>query len=203
MEKQETKETSLQKIKQNKDKLLPFILCAVAIISDQVTKAIVAANVAVGETSWSCFNGFFAITHRRNPGVAFSLGATWPLWMRKLIFIVIPILVIAYVIKLYMKSEELTKLQRWSICGVIGGGIGNLIDRTLWPHEGVIDFIDVQWFGWTESPFSFFRMDRFATFNVGDSFVVVCGAILIVTFIVMYARHSKEAKKEKAAKKNK
>ena len=76
-----------------------------------------------------------------------------------------------------MKSNDFTKLQRWAIAGIVGGGIGNLIDRIFRP-EGVVDFIDVKFYG-------LFGMERWPTFNVADSAVVVCGILLIVSFITM------------------
>lgn len=182
-----------------KRKLLPLTLCAFVVIFDQITKAIVAAISNPGDELWSCFGGFIKFTHQRNPGVAFSLGAGWHPMVNKFVFVVIPILVIAYVIKVCMRTDELTDLQRWSIFAIIGGGIGNLIDR-VFRTSGVVDFIDVQWFGWHDCPLSFFRGDRFATFNVGDSFVVVFGIVLIVTFVINYAKQSKENKKNKKEK---
>lgn len=188
MENQEKNNTS-------KEKLLPFILCAVIIILDQATKIIIDKTVGINEIALSLFGDFFQITHRRNLGVAFSLGSSLPRFVNKIIFVVIPILVIAYVIKVYMRVAELSKLQRWCICGIIGGGIGNLIDRVFRPL-GVVDFLDVKWFGIENCPISFFAMERFPTFNIADSAVVVFGIILIISFIVMYAKEDKKKKKK-------
>jgi signal peptidase II len=55
------------------------------------------------------------------------------------------VLIIALVI--YFRSSEFTYYQRWLICGVLGGGFGNIFDRIFRP-EGVVDFIDVKFF-WT------------------------------------------------------
>lgn len=178
-------------------RLIPFSLCAVVIILDQITKFLIVKNIPPYTMMWSFWDGFVNIVHVRNPGVAFSMGASWPLWMRKIIFSVLPLVVIAYVIKIYFRNNEITDLQRWCICAVIGGGIGNLIDRIFRP-SGVVDFVDVKWFGIEESPLKFFRMQRWPTFNVADAAVVVFGIILICTFIAMIAA---ENKKEKQAKK--
>ena len=64
-----------------------------------------------------------------------------------------------------------------SVCGIVGGGIGNLIDRFFRP-EGVVDFIDVKFYG-------LFGMERWPTFNVADSAVVVCGILLIISFKII------------------
>lgn len=188
-------------------KILPFILCFVVILLDQLTKAWVVANIGNAlelgyyDVKYSWFDGFVRIVHIRNTGVAFSMGDSWPDVIRKVIFILVPIVVIAIVIRIYFKSKDLTGLQRWCICGIIGGGIGNLIDRIFRFKTGVVDFIDVKWFGLEKSPFPFLRWDRWPTFNVGDAAVVVCGILLLISFIVMYVHESKKEKKSKQEKK--
>ncbi len=112
------------------------------------------------------------------------MGYSWPVFLRKLVFSLIPLVVIAYVIRVYFKSNEFSDVQRWCICGVIGGGIGNLIDRIFRP-DGVVDFIDVKFFG-------LFGMERWPTFNIADAVIVVCGIILIISFIVMILKDTKK-----------
>ena len=53
---------------------------------------------------------------------------------------------------------------------------GNIIDRIFRP-QGVVDFIDVKFFG-------IFGLERWPTFNVADASIVVCGIILIVSFFL-------------------
>ena len=66
------------------------------------------------------------------------------------------------------------------ICGIVGGGMGNLIDRFFRP-AGVVDFIDVRFFG-------ILGMDRWPTFNIADMSVVVCGILLLLSFIIGMSR---------------
>ena len=95
-------------------------------------------------------------------------------------------LIIALVI--YFRSSEFTYYQRWLICGVLGGGFGNIFDR-IFRAEGVVDFIDVKFFG-------LFGMERFPTFNVADSFVMVCAILLVISVISQMVREEKEKKAE-------
>lgn len=167
-----------------REKLLPFILCAVVIILDQITKILVVKNIPVYTIYQSYFGDLLRIIHVRNPGVAFSIGAGWPLLMRKIVFSVLPLVVIGYVFYLVLKSDEFTKLQRWCIAAIVGGGFGNLIDRIFRP-DGVVDFVDVKFFG-------IFGLDRWPTFNVADAAVVVGGIILIISYIVMIVKTEKK-----------
>ena len=171
-----------------KEKLLPFILTIIVIVLDQITKALVVRFIPPYTIGTQFFGDFLRLIHVYNPGVAFSFGASWPDLLRRIAFSIMPLIFLGIVIVLYMKSNDFTKLQRWAIAGIVGGGIGNLIDRIFRP-EGVVDFIDVKFYG-------LFGMERWPTFNVADSAVVVCGILLIVSFIAMTIKDSKSKKEE-------
>ncbi len=170
-----------------KSKLLPFILTIVVIVLDQITKALVVRFIPAYTIGAQFFGDFLRIIHVRNTGVAFSVGSTWSQTMRSLLFSLMPLIVIVLVIVIYFRNKDFTKLQRWAIMGIVGGGIGNLIDRWFRPL-GVVDFIDVKFYG-------LFGLQRWPTFNVADSAVVVCGILLIFSFICTVKKEN-EAKKE-------
>ena len=90
-------------------------------------------------------------------------------------FIALPIVVVAALAVYYVRSDEFTRLQRWAIAGIFGGGIGNLIDRIFRP-EGVVDWIDFRFYG-------ILGWERFPTFNIADGTTTVCGTILVVTIL--------------------
>ncbi len=180
--------------KELKAKLLPISLAAVVIILDQITKILVVKNIPLYTIGTQFFGDFLRIVHVANTGVAFSVGATWSDTARRLLFSLIPLIVIGIVVAIYFRNNSWTKLQRWAIMGIVGGGLGNLIDR-FFRAEGVVDFIDVKFYG-------LFGMDRWPTFNVADSAVVVCGIILIISFIVSYVKESKEAKSQESEETN-
>lgn len=162
---------------QLRERLLPFILTAAVIIADQVSKAIIVDTIEKYRVGVSLFDGFLRIIHTRNLGIAFSLGGSASGGLRAVLFTVLPVVVLAVLTLFYFKDKTLTRLQRWAVAGIIGGGLGNLIDRVFRP-EGVVDFIDVKFFG-------IFGLDRWPTFNVADSSVVVCGIILFISFLFM------------------
>ena len=164
-------------------KLVPLILVLVVMILDQLTKLIVTDTIPLYEVGASFFGGFFRIVHVNNPGIAFSIGQGWSIAARGILFRLVPLLVIIVVLGVYMRNDDFTALQRWSIAGIAGGGFGNLIDR-FFRAEGVVDFIDFQWFGITNSPFKFLRWERWPTFNIADSAVVVCGILLVLSFLL-------------------
>jgi len=162
-----------------KERLLPLSLTAFIITIDQITKAIIANNYPISRFNviTQVFgNDLLQIIHVRNPAIAFSIGNDFPEFIKPFLFIVVPILVLGFLIFYYFKTNEFSNLQRWAAAGIIGGGLGNIIDR-IFRSEGVVDFIDVKFFG-------IFGWDRWPTFNIADSSVVVCCILLIITMFI-------------------
>ncbi|MBP5519835.1 MAG: signal peptidase II [Treponema sp.] len=182
--------------KELKSKLLPITLALVVIVLDQITKMLVVRYIPLYKTGFHLFGDFLRFIHVANTGVAFSVGAGWSQLSRWLLFCIVPLIVIIIVFIVYFKNTEWSKLQRWSIMGIIGGGLGNLIDR-FFRAEGVVDFIDFKWFGFAKSPINFFRMERWPTFNIADAAVVVCALTLGISFIIANYKESKNQKSEK------
>jgi len=178
-------------MKQLKEKLLPFSLTGFVILADQITKAVIVCNWPIDRYNVIADvfnNGFFNIIHVRNPAVAFSMGNSIPDVVKPVIFIVLPILVLGFLIWYYFKSSDFTQLQRWAAAGIIGGGIGNIIDRIIRP-EGVVDFIDVKFFEFI------FASGRWPTFNLADATVVVCCLLLFFTILKGSGKTKKEVEK--------
>ena len=158
----------------------PLILSGVIIALDQITKYLVTLLIKPNTIAVRLFNNLLWIVHQRNTGVAFSLGYSAPVFLRVVLFIVFPLVILTILGASIMKSKDYTILQRWAIAGIIGGGCGNIVDR-IFRAEGVVDFISVRFFG-------IFGLERWPTFNVADSSVVVCGIILFVSILFMNSK---------------
>lgn len=160
------------------DLLKPLILSLVIVVADQITKLIIVRTVPLYYESGytiKVIGDFFRIIHARNLGVAFSIGNGFPFWLRKTLFVAIPVVVLALLFMTIYRSREITSGQRWCIAAIFGGGFGNIIDRVFRPL-GVVDFLDVKFYG-------LLGMERWPTFNVADSSVVVGGIILVVSML--------------------
>jgi signal peptidase II len=159
------------------DKGLPFLLTGLVILADQAVKGLIARNWPQNSLIADVFhNGLLQIWHVRNTAIAFSLGHNIPGSLKPLLFIILPVAVLGFLLWYYFTAKDFTRLQRWAVAGVIGGGAGNLIDRIFRP-SGVVDFISVKFYG-------LFGLERWPTFNIADSAVVVCSLLLLVTFII-------------------
>lgn len=162
-------------MKIEKARLLPLGFTAFIILADQIIKAAIVKIQPIhpGFIKDVFNNDFLQIIHVRNKAIAFSLGDNLPEPIKRIAFVIIPILVLVFLLCYYLKSDEFSKLQRWAVAGIIGGGFGNIIDRVFRP-DGVVDFISVKFYG-------IFGFERWPTFNIADSAVVVSCILLFVT----------------------
>jgi signal peptidase II len=161
---------------QNKSNLVrPFILTALIFFLDQLSKWLVVRYIEPlrhGGPIIEVLGDFLRFIHARNPGIAFSIGRDAPEPVRTVLFTVMPIAILVILLYFYLKNTDLSRFQRWCLTGILGGGVGNLADRIFRP-DGVVDFIDVKFYG-------IFGLERWPTFNLADSAVVVCGILLAV-----------------------
>ena len=138
---------------------------AVIVIVDQITKYLTLANIPLGGFV-EAIPGLFHLTYVRNFGAAFSSfeGQQW-------LFAIIFVLFTAGIIYDFTKNYlPFTKLERWLIAAIYGGGLGNMIDRLRFGY--VVDMISVDF------------MD-FPVFNVADCFIT-CGCILLLAHLIFF-----------------
>lgn len=173
------------------EKLIPLSLCLVLYILDQVTKSLIVKYVPPYTVGASFFGDFFRIIHVYNPGIAFSIGDSLSSSLRSILFCIAPLAVLILVLIVYFRNKDFTYYQRWLIAGIVGGGFGNLTDR-FFRSEGVVDFIDVKFFG-------IFGLERWPTFNVADMSVLICGILLLISFLLTI---KKESSKNTSGEKN-
>ena len=166
-------------------RFLPFILTLALVAVDQISKALVIKYIPLNQVGASFFNDFILIWHVRNTGAAFSLGAGGSVFLRVLLFVILPlVLMIAICCMIVSKKIQMTEAQRWFLAGIAGGGFGTLIDRIFRFNDGVVDFISVKFFG-------LFGLDRWPTFNISDSCVVVFVILFAVSVLVSGGRKEK------------
>ncbi|WP_081942112.1 signal peptidase II [Spirochaeta lutea] len=152
-------------------RMIPLLLSAGLILADQLSKLWILSSIPLNTVGHQVGGGdFLRIIHVRNLGMAFSLGAGMPDWLRVVVFIVIPLSMLIALGFYLVLSREPSTFQRWILAGIIGGGLGNQIDRIFRPL-GVVDFIDVKFYG-------LFGLERWPTFNIADSTVVICAILL-------------------------
>lgn len=145
-------------------------LIAGCIALDQWTKYLAAAYLRpIG--FFELWPGVFRLTYAENTGAAFSIfqGHRWPL-------LLITGVAMAAVVIYRLRHRGLHPLLNVALALLVGGGMGNWIDRLL--RGVVIDFFD-------------FYLIRFAVFNVADVFVSVSAALLVIYILFFASREEK------------
>jgi len=168
----------------------PFFLVLAVILLDQLTKLwIVAAIPAYDFSQYKHILGesFLRFVHVKNTGIAFSIGQDAPAFLRLLLFKILPLAVMGYLgYLIYNREKEgFTRAQAWYLAGIMGGGLGNLVDRIFRP-DGVVDWIDFEFFG-------LFGWDRFPTFNIADSSVTICAFLILLSIVRSFLKKEKKS----------
>ncbi len=134
------------------------------LILDQLAKWLIQRRFLLGEGVW-LIDKVLMFSHVRNPGVAFGLGADLAIAFRLSFFLVTSAAAVWLLIKIYQSAGHLP-LGRFAVGLIMGGAVGNLVDRLRYGE--VVDFIDV-WIG----PY------HWPTFNVADSAISVGLGLLL------------------------
>ena len=133
-----------------------------SVILDQLTKAIVVSQMALYEEV-PFLQDLIRFYHTRNTGAAFSMFSD-----NRWVFMVFSVIAMMIMTYLLVKFHGRHWLLSVSLAAVLGGGIGNMIDRVLSGY--VVDFLD-------------FQFMKFAVFNVADIFVT-CGSVALAVYIL-------------------
>ena len=173
-------------------RFLPFILTVALVVVDQISKLIIMKCIPLNTVGTTLFGDFLIICHVRNTGAAFSLGAGSSAFLRVLVFIILPLaLMVLMCFLVATRKKLLTNSQRWFVAGIAGGGFGTLFDRIFRFNDGVVDFISIKFYG-------LFGMERWPTFNLSDSFVVVFVILFALSVIFQKSPEAEEpGRKEK------
>ena len=143
------------------------LLAAGIVAADQYTKFLTVATIALHQDV-EFIPGFLGFTYVQNTGAAFS-SFEGQQWLFALIFIVFTV---AVVYEYFKKPMPFSKLERWCIAAIYGGGLGNMIDRIRLGY--VVDMIETKFM-------------EFPVFNVADCFIT-CGCILMMISLCFFNR---------------
>lgn len=150
--------------KMRRTNFLWLTLSLAIILADQLTKYLIEANFLVFETVR--VTSFFNLTLVYNQGAAFSFLADqggWQRWFFAILAVAVTAVLMIWLVRL--KHHE--RLVATSLSLIIGGAVGNLIDRVRFGH--VVDFLDFYYKTW-----------HWPAFNVADSAITIGVALMII-----------------------
>ena len=142
-----------------------LLIAGTVLAADQLTKSIIRRSVPLYE-SFPIIDSFFHITHVRNTGGAFSLFADAGDAIRIPFFLLASTVALGALLYFVRQVPSDRRWLLFALAGVLGGALGNLVDRVLFGR--VTDFLDVSWRGY-----------HWPAFNVADSFITTGVVILI------------------------
>jgi signal peptidase II len=155
--------------------MLPWIgLALIILIADQFTKVLILGYYKLGDSTY--VTSFFNIVRAHNTGAAFSFLAEASGWQRWL-FTAIGVVATLFILYL-LRTHAGQKLFCFALACILGGAIGNVIDRLL--HGYVVDFLQFHW------------QNRwyFPAFNVADAAITV-GAVGLILDELLRVRRSR------------
>ena len=152
--------------------MLPWLgLALLILIADQFTKVLILGYYRLGDTTY--VTSFFNVVRVHNTGAAFSFlaeAAGWQRWF----FTAIGVAAALFIVWM-LRSHAGQKLFSFALACVLGGAVGNVVDRTL--HGYVVDFLQFHWLGW-----------YFPSFNVADAAITIGAACLILDEVLRVRR---------------
>ncbi|HZY17452.1 MAG TPA: signal peptidase II [Ramlibacter sp.] len=149
-------------------------LAFIIVLADQLTKILILGYYRLGESTY--VTSFFNVVRAHNPGAAFSFLATASGWQRWL-FTGIAIAAVIFILWM-LRSHAGQKLFCFALACILGGAVGNLIDRLL--HGYVVDFLQFHWG----------RRWYFPAFNVADA-AITAGAIGLILDELLRVRRTR------------
>ena len=154
--------------------LMPWLgLALLILIADQFTKVLILGYYKLGDATY--VTSFFNVVRVHNSGAAFSFLANAGGWQRWF-FTGIGISAAIFIIWM-LKSHPGQKLFSFALACILGGAIGNVIDRSLYGY--VVDFLDFHYAGW-----------HFPAFNIADSAISI-GAVCLILDELLRVRRSR------------
>ena len=150
-----------------------YFLMMLIVVMDQLTKTLVRVNMKLYEhipLLEGLFGDTFLLIKVENPGAAFSIGLGNDL-VNRIFFISITVIVVGLIIYLLRRAQHQIQVIAFGL--ILGGAIGNLIDRVLFGP--VTDFFSMD--------FPDFIMERFPVFNIADSSIFIGVVLLIIDML--------------------
>lgn len=136
-----------------------LLIAGTVCIVDQLVKALIVSTVPVYQTI-SVIPGFFNLTHIYNPGGAFGFLSGSPSELRHFFFVIASVVAMGLILFLYAKTPPGHGLLEFGLSLILGGAVGNIIDRIR--IGKVIDFLDI-----------YVKGIHWPAFNVADSAITI------------------------------
>lgn len=158
--------------------MLFYFVALTVILLDQATKRVIVQALRAGQ-GIPVIPGFFDIVFVLNPGAAFGFLATLPEWVRNPFFILISVVAVILIVFYHTRFLHAHRLASVALGLILGGAIGNLLDRLR--YGMVVDFLD-------------FYVSRYhwPAFNVADSAISIGVGLMLLDMLLDWRRQNRK-----------
>ena len=146
-----------------------LLVVAAVVVLDQLAKAVVVRTIGLHDYV-PLVDGLLSLSHVRNHGAAFGLLSDWNLPYQSLLLSVLSLLALGAIAAYFVRLPEAARLPRLALALVLGGAIGNVVDRLRLGY--VVDFVHIYW-----------REYQWPDFNVADSAITIGVALLVIDIL--------------------
>ena len=158
-----------------------FYIIFSIIFADQFSKILIQQYIPLKSDSVVIIPKLLYFTHITNDGISFG----WNPFSNSILLFIVSVIACVFILKVLFDSKKDAYLIQISLCLIIGGAFGNLIDRfftafNLMGYSGVVDFIDIG-----------YDYYRFYIFNFADSFITIGIILYILSFMIVKTSNGK------------
>jgi signal peptidase II len=158
---------------------LELLVVVALVVADQITKALVRQSLALHE-SVSIIPDYLDLTRVHNTGAAFGMFNSMDFPGKTIVLTLVAAMALGGVAWYAVSVPPSDRLARLGVAAILGGAIGNLIDRATAGY--VLDFVDASWRGW-----------HFWAFNVADAAISIGVVLMIFDLLGLGRRASNPA----------
>ena len=158
---------------------LELLVVAALVVADQITKALVRQSIALHE-SVAIIPDYLELTRVHNTGAAFGMFNSMDFPGKTIVLTLVATMALGGVAWYAASVPPSDRLARLGVAAILGGAIGNLIDRATAGY--VLDFVDASWRGW-----------HFWAFNVADAAISIGVVLMIFDLLGLGRRASNPA----------
>ena len=152
----------------------PIYFTVIIVIIDQVSKSVIRSTMNLFSPSIQLLGDFFKFTYVENSGIAFGINFN----NGTIIFTILASIATIFISWYLWKSKELSYIFQLALSFILGGAIGNLIDRIQ--YSAVLDFIDVHYGNY-----------HWYVFNIAD-ISITTGCSLVIFLELFYNYNDKK-----------
>jgi signal peptidase II len=154
-----------------------LVIAFIIILLDQISKFLIVRNL-VENQAVSVIGDllYFRFIYNEGGAMGTSVGPSW-------VYTILTLVALVFIIRYFLSSHSDGYISKTSLALILGGAVGNLIDRVI--HGKVVDFIDADFID-----IPYFNLYRWFTFNIADSAITI--GLILFAISIIFKKHNED-----------